>query len=76
MSGECKAWVYKQSQGFFLKGKLVEKMHGLVLTETERESLGRAYNRQLVSSLLNANSALFVLVYTLTAVVMARVPVC
>lgn len=23
--GECEAWIYKQSQEFFLKGKLVEK---------------------------------------------------
>lgn len=35
ISGECEAWIYKQSLGFFLKAKWVEKRSDLMLTEID-----------------------------------------
>lgn len=38
ISGECEAWIHKQSQGFFLKGNWVreKKMSGLGPKEMDR----------------------------------------
>lgn len=42
--GECEAWIYKQSQGFFLKGKLVEKTVWPCADRDRHESMGTVWS--------------------------------